>query len=835
MFGKNILITTVSLSAIIASTSASSQEAIDEIIVTASKRQQTLQEVPIAVSVVGKAEIDDAKIKDIIDLQSLVPSLRVVQLQNSTSTDFFIRGFGNGANNVGVETSVGVFIDGVYRSRTASQLSDLPNLERVEVLRGPQSTLFGKNASAGVISVVTSKPNFDKSGYVEAGLSNYNGREIKGYVTGPLSENIAYSLGGSYSKRDGYVDNIALGTTINDRNRFALRGQLLVEPTDHASIRVIADYDELDEVCCYTPNIIDGPTGAIVQAIGGQVVTDPFSYATALNFDPQNFAKNYGISVDGEFDIGGVKMTSITSYRETENNRDSDVDFTSADILGSNNQELGLQTFTQEIRFASNNDGALNWLIGAFYFNEKVKQTDQIIFGSDFRTYLGALVGDQTLFGTLEALSGHAPGSFFQAGNGSFNSVGQNNESVSLFGQADYDLTSRLTATVGLNFTDDKKKVFVHEVNTAIYSNIDLFTVNSGAIPQAFFGQAFFGLTSLAPTPANIALIEQAMPGTTAAIQAGVTNSINGLGALQFTPGLQAFPNAVEDGRSHDDNLDYSLRLAYELSDTLNVYASYGTGFKATSWNLSRDSRPTMASRDALFPTPGSAPFNLSTGTRFAHPEESEVFEIGLKAKFENGALNITVFDQAIKNFQTQTFIGTAFTLINAEKQSSRGIEVDANWRPIGGLSLTVGGAYIDAQYDEFTNGILGDISGTRVGNVNEFSASFAATYKWNIGDNDAFVRADYQFESEIETEDGGTQNPANVILLANAEGLREVNTFNASAGVSFGNIDVTIWARNMFDDQYIIQNFPTTIQQGSYNGYPSAPRTFGANVRYSF
>lgn len=138
--------------------------------VTATKREQTLQEVPVAVSVVDEAVIADAEVQDLGDLQSLVPSLRVGQLQSSANTNFVIRGFGNGANNAGIEPSVGVFIDGVYRSRSAAQIADLPNLQRVEVLRGPQSTLFGKNASAGVISIVTQEPQFEQMGSVELSL-----------------------------------------------------------------------------------------------------------------------------------------------------------------------------------------------------------------------------------------------------------------------------------------------------------------------------------------------------------------------------------------------------------------------------------------------------------------------------------------------------------------------------------------------------------------------------------------------------------------------------------------------------------------------------------------
>ena len=186
MVKKSVVSVLLGLATSLALSPAFAQEnAIEEIIVTASKRAQTLQEVPIAVSVVSADTIEKAQINDILDLQTLVPSLRITQLQTTGNTNFVIRGFGNGANNPGIEPSVGVFIDGVYRSRSAAALADMPNVERVEVLRGPQSTLFGKNASAGVINVVTAAPNMDAiGGSASLVYGNYNQVIVKGDIDG---------------------------------------------------------------------------------------------------------------------------------------------------------------------------------------------------------------------------------------------------------------------------------------------------------------------------------------------------------------------------------------------------------------------------------------------------------------------------------------------------------------------------------------------------------------------------------------------------------------------------------------------------------------------------
>jgi len=289
--------------------SVAAQNQIEEVFVTATKRQQTLQEVPVAVSVTDADTIEKAQILDIKDLQSVVPSLRITQLQSSANTNFIIRGFGNGANNAGIEPSVGVFIDGVYRSRSAASISDLPNLERVEVLRGPQSTLFGKNASAGVISVITAKPSQDFGGSAELTVGNYGQVVLKGDVTNGITDDLAFSASGSINQRDGYFE-VENGDDSNERDRYSVRGQLLWTPTENTEFRLIADHNSLDENCCGTTNLQNGPTGAAVQAVGGQLVpNDPFSYSTFLNSPSLTAVEGNGISLHGK--LSGEKFIKV--------------------------------------------------------------------------------------------------------------------------------------------------------------------------------------------------------------------------------------------------------------------------------------------------------------------------------------------------------------------------------------------------------------------------------------------------------------------------------------------------------------------------------------------
>ena len=266
-----------------------SQDNVDEdvIIISATKRQTTLQDTPVAVSVTTSDVIEKAAIQDIKDLQSVVPTLRVSTLQNSQNTNFTIRGFGNGANNAGIEPAVGVFIDGVYRSRAAAQIGDLPKLERVEVLSGPQSTLYGKNSSAGVISIVTAKPSDQEEGYVELGYGNYDRREIRGYVTGGNDDdNVAFSVGGSLIKRDGYGDG-GRQPDNNNRDRWNIRAQGLWTPTDNFEARIIGDVSSIDEFCC-SIGFVDAANGTAADgsSLNGLGVVAAYTALGGVAFGP---------------------------------------------------------------------------------------------------------------------------------------------------------------------------------------------------------------------------------------------------------------------------------------------------------------------------------------------------------------------------------------------------------------------------------------------------------------------------------------------------------------------------------------------------------------------
>ena len=842
---KAAMLSTISIASLSAGSAAFAQDnapqASDDadenvIIVTATKREQTLEEVPVAVSVTSAAAIERAQVRDLKDLQTLVPSLRVSQLQSSANTNFIIRGFGNGANNPGIEGSVGVFIDGVYRSRSSSAISDLPNLQRVEVLRGPQSTLFGKNASAGVISVVTAAPSYEFGGSAELSYGNRNAIVAKVDVTGPLADNVAFSLAGGINKADGYGTNLVDGSKTSERNRWYGRAQLLVEPSDSFKLRFIGDYDKIDENCCFVGNIFDGPTGAAIRAIGGKVNSRGiFSYNEYYNFASTNDITNGGVSMQADYEMGSLSLTSITAYRESRSKTNADSDFTSADLIGQNRGDVDITTKTQELRLASDFDGPFNFLLGGYYFDESINNKQALTLGKDFRNYANALTGGNYvgLEPTIRALGG-VPSSaapFGGQGQGRFEDWDYTNEAYSVFGTADFELTDGLVLTGGFNYTKDKKNIVSDTRITDVFSAIDLVQVGANAAVPAVLPAGAVGNTSIL------------YPRITACPNrnglATVCNPFLALGALQFLPPFLNLPNAVEDGRTSDGKLTYSARVAWEATDNINLYASYGTGFKATSWNMSIDSRPFVADFVAGSPsqgapltaskirTAGLATANLTSGTRYALPEEAKVMELGLKAKWDSVAFNLTAFDQSIKNFQGNSFIGTGFVLSNAGEQSVKGIEFDSSVNPIDALQLRVATVYLDSKYDSYVGSQFGDLSGKSVGGIPKWSTTLGATYTAPLNDGASLIlNTDYHFESSTVMND----DPAAAIYKREVKDLGAAVTLRLDSGLQF-----SLWGRNLTDAQYLTVIFPSVVQAGSVSGYPNQPRTFGASVKYKF
>jgi iron complex outermembrane receptor protein len=513
-----------------------------------------------------------------------------------------------------------------------------------------------------------------------------------------------------------------------------------------------------------------------------------------------------------------------------------DADFSAALLVDENRVDYDFETFTQEIRLTSNGDGDLQWMVGAFHSDEDVETFRNVTFGEDLRSYADFLVqggfaaagmsgnldtvatsmvlgqtiqaeiaatGNVALAGLLSPTADPAEvGAYLMGGNitgaslmpsinalsSSFYAPGtgdvaekftMNGVATSVFGQFDYFLSEKLTATLGLNYTEDEKTV-VSDVTI-----IDSFA----SLPLA----------------------------------GGPFNSLVG---LQFFPGFPNYPNTDESGIFKSDDLTHTFRLAYDLSETMTVYAGHSTGFKAASVNLSVDGR-----------TPGN---------RAADPEEATSIEVGLKAVFDNGYFNIAYFEQSIEGFQSNVFSGTGFNLENAGKETHKGVEFDGMFALSENLVLGLSGIAIDPVYDSFVNGTCDttglaearyqcapgaqtvDLSGLQPAGVHELSVNANAVYSFVLaGGVEGFFRVEYVHEKDINIAD----------LIPFSLASRGTDNLNASLGFSSANggWDAMLWGRNLTDHESLISAFPTTASPGSFSGYPNAPRTYGLTVRKNF
>jgi iron complex outermembrane receptor protein len=831
---------------------------IEEIVVTATKRATTLQDAPISISVISVEQMDQLAISDVLDLQSSVPSLKIAQQQFANQNTFLIRGFGNGANNPGVEPAVAISIDGVMISRNQSALNDLISVERIEVIKGPQSTLFGKNSSAGVISITTKLPEQEFGGKLEITAGDYGLKKLRGTVTGPLTEKTSFRLSASTTERDGFVDNLFLGTKINNRDRQSIRGQLLSEISENVTLRIIANYDKSDENCCTTAGVSNGAAtlgGAffIGGALGKQVIVnpvDPYGYTTYLNNDPTGEFEGKGLSAHIDWELDAMSFKSITSFRENSQKVFGDVDFSAMPLL-TNSIDDEFETFTQEFRLSSNNDGPFQWMIGAYYQDEKVKHDRDVLYKENISTLVdiilsavptsldqisgGVAIGalsqisalpaavQMSLLGTAlppltttqiggvlagvstgsPALDGGIaaiiPGLAAQqrAGWYGLNSGLQHeyfdvdNEAFSLFANFDIDVSDNTTVSLGVSYSKDEK------------------TVVSNVIIDDAFAEIPFALD----------------PST--ALLAG----------FQFFPPFYNYPNATEDGKWDSDDITHSFKVIHQLDDDLSIYFSHSTGFKAISVNLSANA--TVYS---------GLPMNNSI--YYADPEEAENIEVGFRKSFSNGYLNVTLFDMTVDNIQSNLFVGTGFNLVNVSEQRHKGIEVDSMFYLNQDLVVTFNASLIDAKYGSFTNGpcdstrsapasddcpvIDGslarykDFTGQVPGGVPDLAITVSAAYTFDVSMAfTGFVRAEYVYEDKIQATDNVPTSLA----------PREVGTINASFGLQNEDSgwNLLIWGRNINDDEYVQTAFGVPGSPGSFAIYPNQPKMMGITLGKQF
>jgi len=434
-----------------------------EVVVTARHQVERAQDVPVALSVVSGSNLERTGAYTIADLQQQTPSLTAYN-SNPRNSSTAIRGIGVSSASDGLDTSVGVYVDNVYLGRPGMALADLVDLDRVEVLRGPQGTLFGRNSSAGVINIATRAPSFDFGLYAEASGGNYGYNQERLAITGPLVDGLlAFRVTGFSTHRNGILPNRKTGTTANSIGRTGGRVQLLATPTNNFKLRWIADYSQEDDTCCVSstklvlPASLSPTTARTLQALATLGYVPAPGRFTRNNAPQQMRTHQWGTSLQADWDLGFANATSVTAYRQWYFNPLQDSDNTPLDVIQVNVATTHYKQFSQEFRLASG-PGRFNWQAGAYYFHQRLR--DHYIlnqFGYDasaFYTTYARLANPNAAAVTI------APGSQY------LDDVDTHTNSLAFFGQANFEIAPRLIATGGIRYTRDKR-VGVSDTSTA--------------------------------------------------------------------------------------------------------------------------------------------------------------------------------------------------------------------------------------------------------------------------------------------------------------------------------------------------------------------------------
>lgn len=823
---------------------AQEQLIIEEIIVTSQRREESVQEVPIAINAISDTAIQNSGIDDLKELTQLAPALQASSTNSETQgTVLRIRGVGTQGNNPAFESAVGVFIDGVYRSRPGAALAELLDVERVEVMRGPQGTLFGRNTSAGAIQLITAKPEFEPGGYVEAGFGNFSSYDIRGSVWGGLGDTVALRLSGLAASRDGLLDDTVSGTDINTRERYTLKGQALFVPNEDVELRVIADFRNSDEDCCYAVHFAERPPGASVAALitniivpGGQT-SPPNPYARQAQVTSgrplQHDVEDFGISAELNWNLGNVELTSITAYRDFQSDRHQDIDFTAADYLDNFRTDT-IENFTQEFRLAGES-GRLNWIVGAFYADETIELDATLTHGSDYESFINLRLGGlMTLVygadysGLAFALSGGAvaPGTGWANGTGAIGDhFESDNSSLAFFTHNVIELTDRTNLIVGLRWTNEEKR------GISNLNNNPANTPGCAAVLPAF-----------AATP-NFTLDDVGVTGDLRRVK----DVLSSLGCLGITS-----PAFEYDLEQNDDEVSGVLGLSFQASDAVMWYLSYSRGFKAGGINLDRAGTILTLTGDntnleALIS--GDPNRDNFLDPRFK-PEIVDAYEVGFKSELFDGRayLNGSFFFEDFENFQLNTFTGFSFIPESVESVESMGMEFDLQARLTESLDLLFGWAYVNTEYGDNLTDVsnkLANERGFRTGtsmlpeisslstrtltNAPRTVITGSLTWRQQVAtDMEMFFNATARWQDDINTgSDLDPEKDEPDYMLVNAR---------VGLGQSEGTWSIEAWANNLFDEEFAQIAFDIPLQSNSgYGAFLGEQRTYGLTLRYNF
>ena len=789
----------------------------NEIVVTARRRNETSQQVPLAISVVGGEHIDNTGSFNVGRLQQLTPTLQYYS-SNPRNTSLTIRGIGApfGLTNDGFDQGVGIYVDDVYYSRVASSTFDFLDVAQIEVLRGPQGTLYGKNTTAGTINITSRQPTFAFEGRAEATIGNLGFRQVKAAISGPLSDTVAARFALSGTSRQGTLFNVATGNHVNEQDNIGFRGQVLWKPSGDLNVLLSGDYSRQNPECCGTVFVRTGATqrplnrqfAALAAAQGyAPASTNPFDRLTDVDADLNAGNTIGGVGLRVKWDVGPGTLTSVTAWRFWDWQPANDRDFTGLPITTLSQNPSQQNQYTQEFRY-NYTSRKLDFVLGAFGYHQTVRTQGTEQLGRAASRWLlnpgNVAAGSSGCGPSASNQLACDPGVL--AGTTAFNTISLDNTSAALFGQVGLKITDKLTVQPGARLNYDKKD--------GLYER------------RVFDGQ---GNPVLFLNPTTGALITDIR---TVARRDNLT------------------PQRIEPKFS-DWNFSYDLNVSYKLTPDVLAYATYAKSFKPGGINLNG--------------VPNDANGNPQTQVGAIKPESVNHIEVGLKTSFwdRRATLNLAAFRTDIRNFQALVNSGAVSTtrgyLANAQKVRTQGIEFEGSLRPSERFNTYLSAAYTEAKYVKFTGapcppelsggtaatagqtpsapGTPGgispascDISGQRLPGVSKISLSYGA--EGNVPahllgkEGQVYLGIDGNYRSGFSSNPSPSAytNVKGYALTNLRLGFRDDRGFNV-----FG------WVRNAFDTHYfeLLQVAPGST--GLIAGNPGDPRTYGLTIKAEF
>ncbi|HEY5509086.1 MAG TPA: TonB-dependent receptor [Paludibacter sp.] len=756
---------------------------LNQVLVTARRRSETAQNIPIPISVIGGGIVAEAGAFNVNRVKELVPSVQLYS-SNPRNTGLNIRGLGSsfGLTNDGIDPGVGFYVDGVYYARPAATTLDFIDVEQIEVLRGPQGTLFGKNTTAGAFNVTTKKPSFKPGANFELSYGNYGYIQAKTSITGPLSKTLAARVSFSGTQRDGTIYNIAKQENVNSLNNLGARAQLLYKPNENINFLLIADatrqrpngYAQVVAGVAPTLRSKYRQFNTITTALGYTLPsTNPFDRIIDQDTPAKSNQDLGGVSLNADFKLGTGTLTSTTAWRYWNWDPSTDRDFTGLQALNLSQAPSKHNQWSQEIRWAGSLSSKLTAVFGVFAFAQDLKsdtvQTEEA--GKDQWRFSSTDATAEALWKTLGLLDGF----------GTKTKSDLTTFSGAVFGQVDWEITKRLHVLPGLRANYDKKKV---DYNKTTYGGLQTTNAALLALKKAVYPE-------------------------------------------------QAYNAEV-------DNTNYSgqITVAYKFGKSINAFATYAKSYKPVGLNLGSLPTPAVGSTLAELAVVKPEKVNHYEIGIKTTPTKNSTLNITV--------YNTDINDYQTLVQSPELGVNRGY-LSNAEKVNVRGAELDGDIKINKHLSFYGSLAYTDGKYVTFTNAPLPleetglkdangksvyfkDVSGGQLPGISKVAGSiggeYATTGKFLSKSGQFFIASDVYYRSSFSS------SPSPSAYL-NVEGYELLNArlgFRATDGVS-----ITLWGRNILNKNYFEQLLPGAGNSGQYAAVLGDPRTYGVTLKYGF